>query len=64
MSLKMTNRFHQIFYMVALLIVAVALTTALVVAAERSAETPKKAVSQLSGLQTPNAEQPGPMGCV
>jgi hypothetical protein len=64
MSLKMTGRFHQIVYMVVLLILAVALTTALVVAAEKSSDSPRKATLQLNGLQAPNAVEPGPIGCV
>jgi hypothetical protein len=64
MSLKMTNRFHQIIYMVVLLILAVVLTTALVVAAEHGSESPRKAMLQLNGLQAPNAGDLGPMGCV
>ena len=51
MSMKRTNRLHQAIYTVTLLILAVALTTALVVAAERSSETPKKTTSQLNGLK-------------
>jgi hypothetical protein len=65
MSLKMTNRFHQVIYMVTLLILAVALTTALVVAAEHSSnDSSKKTTSQLQGLQVPTAGRPGPMECV
>jgi len=64
MNLKMTNRIHQAIYMVALLILAVALTTALVVAAERSSENQKKAMSQVKELVAPDARERGPMGCV
>jgi hypothetical protein len=64
MNLKMTNRIHQAIYMMALLILAVALTTALVVAAERSSESQKKAMSQVKGLVAPDAGERGPMGCV
>jgi hypothetical protein len=65
MSLKATNRYYQVLYMVTLLILAVALTTVLVVAAEHSSiDSSKKATSQLQGLQVPTAGRPGPMGCV
>ncbi len=64
MNLKMTNRIHQAIYMVALLILAVALTTALVVAAERNSDSSKKAMSQVKGLVAPVAVELGPMGCV
>ena len=66
MSLKITNRFHQAIYMVTLLILAVALTTALVVATERSStESSKKATSQvLQDSHAPTAGRPGLVECV
>jgi hypothetical protein len=41
MTVKTTNRTHRVIYMVVLLVFAVALTTALVLAAERSPEGAK-----------------------
>lgn len=64
MSMKLTNRIHEILYMVALLVFAVALTTALVVAAERSSESSKKSLSQVDGFVAPRLVESGPMGCV
>ena len=60
MSLRMTNRFSQILSMVVLLIVAVALTTALVVAAERDSESQKKSVWHKSTAETPRCVESGP----
>lgn len=65
MSLKMADRFHQAIFMVTLLILAVALTTALVVAAERtSSESSEKATSQVQGFHAPTAGRPGLVECV
>jgi len=65
MRLKTAIRVHQAIYVVTLLILAVALTTALVVAAERSSTNcSKKATSQVQSLQAPTAERPGPIECV
>ena len=64
MSLKMINRFHQVV-MVALLILAVALTTALVVAAEHGlTDGSKKSSSQLQGRYALTAEAQGTVGRV
>lgn len=64
MSSKLTNRVHQAIYMVTLLILAVALTTALVVAAERNlSESSKKATSQVYSLTVPTGG-PGQTECV
>ncbi len=46
MTVKMTNRSHRFVYMVLLLLVAVALTSALVLAGERSWGGEKKEVSE------------------
>ena len=46
MTVTMTNRSHRVAYMVLLLLVAVALTSALVLAGERSWSSEKKAVSE------------------
>jgi len=46
MTVKMTNRSHRVVYLVLLLLVAVALTSALVLAGERSWGSDKKAVSE------------------
>jgi hypothetical protein len=64
-SLKTRNRYYQVLYMVTLLILAVALTTVLVVAAEHSStDRSKRTTSELQGLQVPTAGRPGPLGCV
>jgi len=46
MTVKMTNRSHRGLYMVLLLLVAVALTSALVLAGERRCGSEKKEVSE------------------
>jgi len=46
MTVKTTNRSHQVIYLIALLLFAVALTTALVLAAERSPEGTKSSTLQ------------------
>jgi hypothetical protein len=46
MTVTTTNRPHRVAYMVVLLLVAVALTSALVLAGERSWGSEKKAVSE------------------
>ncbi len=46
MTVTMTNRSHRIAYMVLLLLVAVALTSALVLAGERGWGSEKKEVSE------------------
>jgi hypothetical protein len=45
MTVKMTNRSRRLAYLVLLLLVAVALTSALVLAGERSSSSEKKVVS-------------------
>ena len=46
MTVNITNRSHRTVYMVVILALAVALTTALVLAGERNAEGQKKNVKQ------------------
>ena len=46
MTVKMTNRSHRVLYMVLLLLVAVALTSALVLAGERNWGSENKEVSE------------------
>ena len=46
MTVTMTNRSHRVAYMVLLLLVAVALTSALVLAGERNWGSEKKQVSE------------------
>lgn len=46
MTVKTNNRSHRAIYMVALLVFAVALTTALVLAGERNAEGSKTSTPQ------------------
>ena len=46
MTVKMTNRSHRVVYMVLLLLVAVALTSALVLAGERNWGSKKQEVSE------------------
>jgi hypothetical protein len=46
MTVKTTNRSHRVIYMVVLLVFAVALTTALVLAAERHPEGTKSSTLQ------------------
>ena len=50
MTVKTTNRSHRVIYMVVLLVFAVALTTALVLAAERSLEGAKSSSLQSSAV--------------
>lgn len=47
MTVKMTNRSRRVAYLVLLLMVAVVLTSALVLAGERNSNTGKKEVSHL-----------------
>lgn len=58
--MRMQNRFYQVLSMVVLLIAAVALTTALVVAAERSSDGSKRSMWHKSDMQTPFVEASGP----
>jgi hypothetical protein len=50
MTVKTANRPHRVIYMVALLVFAVALTTALVLAAERSPEGAKSSTLQSNAV--------------
>ena len=50
MTVKTTNRSHRVIYMVVLLVFAVALTTALVLAAERSPEGAKSSTLQSNAV--------------
>ena len=63
MTLKTTNRSRRVAYLVLLLLVAVALTSALVLAGERSWDGEKKQVSRRipASIQTTNmnVELPG-----
>jgi len=64
MTVTTTNRSHRVVYMVLLLLVAVALTSALVLAGERSRGSEKKEVSERipAGGQTINKMKAGPTG--
>jgi hypothetical protein len=64
MRLRMTNRIYQVISMVVLLLAAVALTTALVVAAERSTEGTKKSTWHKSSVDAPLVNELGPKGWV
>jgi hypothetical protein len=61
MTVKITNRSHRVAYIVGLLLLAVALTTALVLAAEQDSRSEKQALRQtiLTGSHLPPQ---GPMG--
>jgi hypothetical protein len=50
MTVKTANRSHRVMYMVVLLVFAVALTTALVLAAERSPEGAKSSTLQSNAV--------------
>ncbi len=50
MAVKTTNRSHRVIYMVVLLVFAVALTTALVLAAERTPEGTKSSTLQSNAV--------------
>jgi hypothetical protein len=52
MTVKTTNRSHRVIYMVVLFVFAVALTTALVLAAERSPEGAKSSTLQSNAVPT------------
>lgn len=52
MTVKTTNRSHRVIYMVVLLVFAVALTTALVLAAERNPEGTKSTTLQSNTVPT------------
>ena len=56
MTVKQTNRSHRVTYMVVLLALAVALTTALVLAGERLASPEKQTATPLQS-RTFSAEQ-------
>jgi len=58
MTVKTTNRSHRVAYMVLLLLVAVALTSALVLAGERSWGSEKKKASERNpaAVQTINVK--------
>jgi hypothetical protein len=61
MTVKTTNRSHRVAYIVALFLLAVALTTALVMAAEQNSASEKKVVSQSERIGNDSLPQ-GPMG--
>ena len=64
MTVKTTNRSRRVAYLVLLLLVAVALTSALVLAGERSANSEKKVVSQRIPASTQNTNLRAEcMGC-
>ena len=50
MTVKSTNRSHRVMYMLVLLVFAVALTTALVLAAERTPEGTKSSTLQSNAV--------------
>lgn len=54
MTVKTTNRSHRVVYLVALLVFAVALTTALVLAGERKPEGSKTSILQSNTVPTLN----------
>jgi hypothetical protein len=55
MTVKTTNRSHRVVYLMALLIFAVALTTALVLAGDRKPEGNKSGSLQSNAVPTLNA---------
>jgi len=61
MMVKTTNRSHRVAYIVALLLLAVALTTALVMAAEQDSQSEKQMFHQ-SDLTESHSLPQGPMG--
>jgi hypothetical protein len=61
MTVKTTNRSHRIAYIVALLLLAVALTTALVMAAEQDSQSVKQVLHQ-TVLRESHSLPQGPMG--
>ncbi len=61
MTVKITNRSHRVAYLVALLLLAVALTTALVMAAERNSQSEKHMLHQSVPTGSDWLPQ-GPMG--
>ena len=61
MTVKTTNRSHQVAYIVALLLLAVALTTALVMAAEQDSQSEKQVLQQTDHTGSHSLPQ-GPMG--
>ena len=56
MTVQTTNRSRRVVYLVALLLFAVALTTALVLAGERRADGSKSSNLQLSTVPTMNPD--------
>lgn len=62
--MRVTGRLSQVITIVVLLIAAVALTTALVVAAEQGSEHSKRSSWHKTSLQIPSAEELGPKGWV
>ena len=62
--MKVIGRRYQVIKVVVLFIAAVALTTALVVATERSSGDSKRSSWHKTSLQAPSAEEPGPKGWV
>jgi hypothetical protein len=61
MTVKTTNRSHRVTYIVALLLLAVALTTALVMAAEQDSQSEKQ-VHHQSFLTESHSLPQGPIG--
>jgi len=61
MTVKITNRSHRVAYIVALLLLAVALTTVLVMAAEQGSQSEKHVLHQ-TGLTRSHSLPQGPMG--
>ncbi len=61
MTVKITNRSHRVAYIVALFLLAVALTTALVMAAEQGSQSEKHVLHQ-TGLTRSHSLPQGPMG--
>jgi hypothetical protein len=61
MTVKTTNRSHRVAYIVALLLLAVALTTALVMAAEQDSQSENEVLHQMVLTGSRSLPQ-GPMG--
>ena len=61
MTVKTTNRSHRVAYIVALLLLAVALTTALVMAAEQDSQGEKQALHPKVLTESHSLPQ-GPIG--
>ncbi len=61
MTVKTTNRSHRVAYIVALLLLAVALTTALVMAAEQDSQSKSEGLRRMDLMGSRSLPQ-GPMG--